>query len=87
VGPVVGGSAKSHGQPARFCVGLAHDFMHMCQHEKGKAMVVEKVSRGQTTWLAGHMARPAGHHLVSYQLNQVGNPSMDPYKYPSTGGK
>jgi hypothetical protein len=33
------------------------------------------------------MARPASHHLVSYQLNQVGNPSMDPYKYPSTGGK
>jgi hypothetical protein len=41
---------------------------------------------GRTTWPAGHVARPAGHHLASYQLNQVGNPSLDPYKYPSTGG-
>jgi hypothetical protein len=32
------------------------------------------------------MAGPAGHHMVSYQLNLVGNPSLDPYKYPSTGG-
>jgi hypothetical protein len=31
---------------------------------------------------AGHVARPAGHHLVSYRLNQVDNPSLDPYKYP-----
>jgi hypothetical protein len=23
---------------------------------------------------------------VSYRLNQVGNPTLDPYKYPSTGG-
>jgi hypothetical protein len=26
----------------------------------------EKVGGGQTTWLASHVARPAGHHLVSY---------------------
>jgi hypothetical protein len=45
-----------------------------------------KVGGGQTSWLFGHMARPTGHHLVSYQLNQVGNPSLDPYKYPPTGG-
>jgi hypothetical protein len=24
----------------------------------------------------------ADHHLACYQLNQVGNPSLDPYKYP-----
>jgi hypothetical protein len=32
------------------------------------------------------VARPAGHHLVSYRHNQVGNPLLDTYKYPSTGG-
>jgi hypothetical protein len=59
--------------------------MHTCLHEKGKAKAVEDVSRGQTIRLAGHMARPAGHHLASYRLNQVGNPYLDPYKYPSIG--
>jgi hypothetical protein len=49
-----------------FYVGLAHSFMHTCLHEKGKAKVVEKVSGGQTTWPTGHVASPAGHHLVSY---------------------
>jgi hypothetical protein len=33
-----------------------------------------KVSGGRTPWLADH-------HLVCYRLNQVGNPSLDPYKY------
>jgi hypothetical protein len=41
-----------------------------------------KVARGQTPWLVGHVARPAGQYLACYQLNQVGNPSLDPYKYP-----
>jgi hypothetical protein len=41
-----------------------------------------KVSGGPTPWPDGHMARPAGHHLACYQLNQVGNPSSEPYKYP-----
>jgi hypothetical protein len=45
-----------------------------------------KVSGGQTLWMPSHVARPVGHHLVSYQLTQVGNPSLDPYKYPPTGG-
>jgi hypothetical protein len=69
-----------------FYVGFARGFVHMCLHEKGKAMAVEKVGGGRTTWLASHMARLAGHHLVSYRLNKVGNPSLDPYKYCSTGG-
>jgi hypothetical protein len=73
------------GQPARFYVGLARGFVHTCLHEKGKAKAMEKVSRGRNTWPAYHVARLAGHHLVSYRLNQVGNPSLDPYKYPSTG--
>jgi hypothetical protein len=34
-----------------------------------------KVGGGWTPW-------PASHHLVSYRLNQVSNPSLDPYKYP-----
>jgi hypothetical protein len=38
-----------------------------CLHEKGKAMAVEKVGGAQTHWPAKHMARPAGHHLVSYR--------------------
>jgi hypothetical protein len=59
-------------RPTRFHVGLARGFMCMCLHEKGKAKAVEKVGGGKTTW-------PAGHHLVSYRLNQVGNPSFDPY--------
>jgi hypothetical protein len=63
---------------------LAHGFMHTCLHEKGKTKVVEKVGGGRTTWPADHVAKPAGHHLASYRLNQVGNPSLDPYKYPST---
>jgi hypothetical protein len=32
------------------------------------------------------VARPVGHHLVSYRVNHFGNPSLDPCKYPSTGG-
>jgi hypothetical protein len=39
-----------------------------------------KVGGDQTPWPAGHVARPAGHHLACYQLNQVSNPSLDPYK-------
>jgi hypothetical protein len=41
-----------------------------------------KVGGGQTLWPPGHVATSAGHHLVSYRLNQVGNPILDPYKYP-----
>jgi hypothetical protein len=35
---------------------------------------------------AGQTPRPTSHHLVSYRLNQVGNPSLDPYKTPPTDG-
>jgi hypothetical protein len=35
-------------------------------------------------WRPNHMAGQPP--LSSYQLNQVGNPSLDPYKYPSTCG-
>jgi hypothetical protein len=73
-------------RPARFYVGLAHGFVHTCLHEKGKSKTVEKVDGGRTTWPVGHVARLAGHHLASYRFNQVGNPSLDPYKYTSTGG-
>jgi hypothetical protein len=45
-----------------------------------------EVGGGWILWLPGHMARPGGHHMASYQLNQVGNPSLDPYKYPPNGG-
>jgi hypothetical protein len=45
-----------------------------------------KVGGGQTPWLASHVAGPPGHHLVCYRLNQVSNPTLDPYKYSPTGG-
>jgi hypothetical protein len=73
------------GRPARFDVSLARGFVHTCLHEKGKTKGVEKVGGCHTTCLAGHMARPTGNHLASYQLNQVRNNSLDPYKYLSTG--
>jgi hypothetical protein len=41
-----------------------------------------KVGGGQTPWLTRHMARPPSHHLACYRLNQVGNPSLNPHKYP-----
>jgi hypothetical protein len=44
------------GWPARFYVGLARSFMHMCLVKKGKAEAVE----------AEQHSKPAGHHLVSY---------------------
>jgi hypothetical protein len=72
------------GRPARFYVGLARGFVHTSLHEKGKAKAVEKVGGGQTTWPGGNMVVLASHHMASYRLNQVGNPSLDPYKYPST---
>jgi hypothetical protein len=31
------------------------------------------VGGGRSWWPAGHVARPAGQHLVNYRLNQVGN--------------
>jgi hypothetical protein len=73
VGPGGGRLTKSPSRPARFYVGLAHGFVHTCLHEKEKAKELEKVSGGQTTWPAdhvagptGYVARPAHHHLVSY---------------------
>jgi hypothetical protein len=50
----------------RFYVGLTRGFMHTCLHENWNAKAVEKISGGQTTCLAGHVARPADHHLASY---------------------
>jgi hypothetical protein len=67
-----GRSPKSPSRPAKFYVGLPRG-------------LVKKVDGGRTTWSACHVARPTDHHLVSYWLNQVGNPSLDPYKYPSIG--
>jgi hypothetical protein len=34
-----------------------------------------KVGGGQTSWPPDHVSWPAGHHLASYRLNQIGNPS------------
>jgi hypothetical protein len=48
-------------------------------------MAVEKVSGDGTHWLAGHIAWPPGHHLVSDNLDQVGGAPPWPYKYPHTG--
>jgi hypothetical protein len=45
-----------------------------------------EVGGSRTRWLPGHVARPARQHLACYQLNQVGNSSLDPYKYPAANG-
>jgi hypothetical protein len=45
-----------------------------------------EVGGSQTRWPPGHVARPTDQHLVCYRLNQVGNSSLDPYKYPATDG-
>jgi hypothetical protein len=44
-------------------------------------MAVEKVSGDRTHWLAGHVARPAGYHLVSYSIGQVSGVPPWLYKY------
>jgi hypothetical protein len=46
----------------------------------------ESEARNQTRWPQSHVASPTGQHLVCYQLNQVDNSSLDPYKYPPVGG-
>jgi hypothetical protein len=45
-----------------------------------------EVSGSHTWWLPGHVAGPAGQHLACYRLNQVGNSSLDPYKYLPADG-
>jgi hypothetical protein len=41
-----------------------------------------RVDGGRILCSPNHVARPTDHNLVSYRLNQVSNPSLDPYKYP-----
>jgi hypothetical protein len=44
----------------------------------------EVVTRNLKLEVSGSdVARPADQHLVCYRLNQVGNYSLDPYKYPT----
>jgi hypothetical protein len=45
-----------------------------------------EVNGSRTRWLPDHVARPTGQHLTCYRLNQVGNSSLDPYKYPPVDG-
>jgi hypothetical protein len=82
VGPGVGQPAKSLGRPTSFWVGTNQNILDTCLYEKGKAMVVEKVSGGWTHWPIGHVAWPVGDHLASYPLGQVGGTPPWPYKYP-----
>jgi hypothetical protein len=56
--------------------------MDTCLHEKRKTKAVEKGGGSQSTWTAGHMARPAGRHMVRYHLGQVGRAPPQTYKYP-----
>jgi hypothetical protein len=66
MGPGEGRPAKPPGRSAPPCSG---DTLQEAVEGNWKL----NVSGGQTPW-------PAGHHMVCYQLNQVGNPSLDPYK-------
>jgi hypothetical protein len=45
-----------------------------------------EVGGSRTPWPPGHVASPAGQHLVHYHLNQVDNSSLDLYQYPPAGG-
>jgi hypothetical protein len=60
-------------------VGLLHG--HTLQEAVTRNMNLE-VGASQTWWPTDHVARPPDQHLVCYRLNQVGNSSLDPYKYP-----
>jgi hypothetical protein len=57
-----------------------------CLHKKGRAKAVQKVGRGLCIRSVGHMAWPAGCHLVSYHLGQVQGAPPQPYKTTPTGG-
>jgi hypothetical protein len=56
-----GWPAKSLGRPASFWVCSYQNFLDTCLHEKGKAMVVEKVHGGRTHWTHVYtwLGRPA----------------------------
>jgi hypothetical protein len=41
----------------------------------------------RSTWSAGDMARPVGHHLASYRISQVGGAPQCPINTPSGGNK
>jgi hypothetical protein len=78
-GWLVGKTPWPAGPTLQPLTGWRHgDTLHEAVEENPKL----KVGGGRTPWLVRHVARPAGHHLVCYRLNQVGDPSLDPYKYP-----
>jgi hypothetical protein len=45
-------------------------------------MALEKAGAGRTHWPIGHVARPTGHHLMSYYLSQVGGAPHGPINTP-----
>jgi hypothetical protein len=79
----VGQTPWSAGPTLQPLMGLLHE--HALLEVVTRDSKLE-VSGSRTWWLARHVARPAGQHLVCYRLNQVGNSSLDPYKYPRVDG-
>jgi hypothetical protein len=75
-------SGAGGGRLTRFYIGSARGFVDTCLYDKGKAKAVAKGGGSHSTWPAGHMARLAGLHLVSYCLSQVSGAPPRPYKYP-----
>jgi hypothetical protein len=63
--------------------GLLHG--HDLQEAVTRNLKVE-VGGSRTWWWAGHVAWLAGKLLACYRLYQVGNSSLDPYKYPPADG-
>jgi hypothetical protein len=61
VGPGGGRPAKSPSRPVNFYVGLFHDFVHTCLHEKGEGQ-----GGGESRWRPNHMAdlAPLGELLT-----------------------
>jgi hypothetical protein len=64
-------------------VGLLHG--HALQEAVTRNLKLE-VGGSQTWSSAGHVARLTGQHLMCYRLNQVGNSSLDLYKYLPVDG-
>jgi hypothetical protein len=82
IGPRASGPAQLPGRLAKSYVGSSRGFMDTYLHKKRKAKVVEKGVGSHSTRSTGHVARPAGRHLLRYRIGQVGGAPSRPYKYP-----
>jgi hypothetical protein len=76
---VAGRPGRLIGPTLQPLAGLLH--RHALQGTITRNLKLE-IGGSRTRWLDSLVARPASQHLACYQLNQVSNSSLDPYKYP-----